>query len=137
MQLANLLLIEDNEADAALFKKFCEDHRICNKITRCERISDARGLVEANDTMYQFVVVDISLPGDSGFDFIYWLRKQPRYETVSVMVLSGSEAPSDIMEAQRLNVCVYMTKPLVAEKWWELIKVLTHLHIGLMVKEAA
>ena len=136
MELANLLLVEDNEGDALLFKQFCEEHRICNKITRSRQAEDAKARI-IDGEMYQFVVVDIGIPGNGGFDFIYWLKKQPGYENVSIMVLSGSEAEADIMEAQRLNVCVYMSKPLVVEKWWELIKVLKHLHIGLMVKEAA
>jgi two-component system response regulator len=136
MQLANLLLVEDNDDDAILFKYFCDEHRICNKITRVRTAAEAKERIEEGGE-YQFVVVDISLPSNGGFDFIYWLKKQPNYENVSIMVLSGSEAEADVMEAQRLNVCVYMSKPLVVEKWWELIKVLKHLHIGLMFRKAA
>ena len=41
MKLANILLVEDCDADAAFFRDFFERQRICNNVTRVIDYKDA------------------------------------------------------------------------------------------------
>src|SRR5262249_24929786 len=57
------------------------------------------------------VLLDWSLPGMSGIDFLRTLRAVPGYESTEVMVCSGHRRPADIHLAMRAGACEYILKP--------------------------
>ena len=61
------------------------------------------------------VLLDWSLPGMSGVDFLRTLRAVPGYETTQVMVCSGHGRPADIHLAMRAGASEYILKPFDPE----------------------
>ena len=58
MKLANILLVEDCDADAAFFHDFFERQRICNKVTHVASYSDTWLRIQIGDK-FDLLVVDI------------------------------------------------------------------------------
>jgi CheY-like chemotaxis protein len=56
-------------------------------------------------------VVDLKLPGMSGFELLDWVRRQPSLQRIVIGVLSGSDYESDIQQARALGATFYFTKP--------------------------
>ena len=135
MKLANILLVEDSDADAAFFRDFFERQRICNRIMRVVNYQDAWLHLQSGEK-FDLLVVDIRIPGNGGLELIERIKALPGYDGVPVIVTSGAEAEADVKEACRLGVLAYIVKPLSHEKWWPVIQELKKLHIGLMVEAA-
>jgi CheY-like chemotaxis protein len=137
LRLANILLVEDCDADAAFFRDFFERQRIRNKVTRVISYQDALLHIQSGE-MYDLLVVDMRIPGNGGLELIERIRTMPGYQEVPVVITSGMEVPKDVKAAKKLEVLVYMVKPLSKEKWDAAVDELK-LHIGLlvMVKAAA
>ncbi len=53
------------------------------------------------------IVLDLKLPGMSGFDLLEWRRAQPAYKAIPVFVLSSSFLPQDCTRAKALGANRY------------------------------
>ncbi|MDA9019848.1 response regulator [Flavimaricola sp.] len=57
------------------------------------------------------VILDVMLPGRSGFDILRDLRADPQTETIPVMMLTARGQTKDREMAMRLGASHFMTKP--------------------------
>jgi CheY-like chemotaxis protein len=135
MKLANILLVEDCDADAAFLRDFFERQRICNQVTRVCENHDAWLHVQGVER-FDLLVVDIRIPGPGGLELVERIKALPGYDGVPVIVTSGVDAEAHVKEACRLGVLAFSIKPMTAEKFWPVIQELKRLHIGLMVEAA-
>ena len=69
MKLANILLVEDYDDDAAFFRGFFERQRICNNVTRVLDYKDAWLQVQSGEK-FDLLVVDIRSPGNGGLELV-------------------------------------------------------------------
>jgi CheY-like chemotaxis protein len=58
------------------------------------------------------VILDLGLPGKAGFDVLAWIRKQPRFDKLPVVVLSNSSDPEDHEKASALGASLFLLKPI-------------------------
>jgi CheY-like chemotaxis protein len=58
------------------------------------------------------VLLDLKLPRKSGFEILEWIRKQPHLRSLSTIVLSSSDDPSDERRAYALGAHSFITKPI-------------------------
>jgi CheY-like chemotaxis protein len=57
------------------------------------------------------VLLDLDMPLMSGFDVLTWLRRQPRFKDLPVIVFTGSTVSPDVSRAYRLGANSFMIKP--------------------------
>jgi DNA-binding response OmpR family regulator len=106
---ARILLVEDEEhlARGLAFNLEAEGYRV-ETVERGEaalaRLGDGDG-----DAPIDLVILDVMLPGISGFDVVERLRK--RENTVPVLLLTARDAASDIVRGLDLGADDYLTKP--------------------------
>jgi len=65
------------------------------------------------------VVLDIMMPGVSGLEVLYYMRRDPALENIPVIVVSAKGLPSDIKAGMDAGATLYLTKPVA---YTELIK---------------
>ena len=58
------------------------------------------------------LIVDLKMPRMDGFQVISWLRQEPKFARLPVVMLSGSGLDKDVAEAYRLGVNSYLKKPV-------------------------
>lgn len=107
LKTTNLLLIEDNrecaESSIRVLKKFVL------KIFHASNTKVAVELLKSN--RIDFIVSDIFLSNnDSGLDFIDYLRHYN--SNIPIIVVSGYQDTEYLLRAIRLNVTVYLIKPI-------------------------
>lgn len=56
------------------------------------------------------IILDLKLPGISGFDLLEWMRAQPAYKRIPVFVLSSSFLAQDRARAEALGADRYFVK---------------------------
>lgn len=57
------------------------------------------------------ILLDIGLPGMSGWDFLTRLREDPGHAAIPVVILTGHDATAELIRGYGLGVCYYVTKP--------------------------
>lgn len=62
------------------------------------------------------VILDISMPGGSGFEVARRLRAEPRTAQVPLLFLTASERPELRDEAQTLGACGFFEEPYSSEQ---------------------
>lgn len=56
-------------------------------------------------------MLDLKLPGFSGFEIIGWIRSQPGLSGLRILVLTSSDQMKDVNDAYRLGANSFLMKP--------------------------
>lgn len=65
--------------------------------------------------------LDLKMPKLDGFAVLRWVRNQPAWRALPVIMLSGSEEPRDIRRANELGATAYLTKHPAPEVFAQLL----------------
>jgi CheY-like chemotaxis protein len=66
---------------------------------------------EAMDPLPDLVLLDINMPGLSGFDVLEAVKADERLKAVPVVMLTSSDASADVARAYELGASGYISKP--------------------------
>jgi CheY-like chemotaxis protein len=113
----HILVIEDSAEDAFLILQAittadCQAF-VCRKVAEAKSYLEGAGLFfdRRKFPLPDAVIADLDVSGESGLEFIRWLRSQPQYEHLPAFVLSGSLSKDALTQAQTLGVSRVMQKP--------------------------
>ena len=106
---ATLLYVEDNLSNIALMR-----HVIAALGTIQLHVAETghEGLALARDLRPDVILLDINLPGLSGFELKAKLDADPLTQGLPVLALSASAMPQDIQRGREAGFRDYLTKPL-------------------------
>lgn len=107
---ANLLAVDDNEANLALLKRFCE--RRGHVVSLARTGEEALDLLE--DRRFDLVILDIMLPGINGFQVLERIRESQTID-VPVVVLSSLDDVESMSVSLRLGAEDFLRKPFNGE----------------------
>ena len=68
------------------------------------------------------ILLDISMPKQSGFDVLKWVRGQPQFKSVPVLMFTSSSRPEDMEKARQLGADDYLLKPSDPLQFVELVR---------------
>jgi CheY-like chemotaxis protein len=61
------------------------------------------------------ILLDLNLPKKNGLEVLRWIRDQPAFSAIPVVILTASNQPADIHCACTLGANAYLLKPPAAE----------------------
>lgn len=121
-----ILLVEDNPADAEIAIRALKQHHLANRIVH---VMDGREALDfifgADDTVGSIprvVLLDLKLPRVSGMEVLKAIKESPETRAIPVVVLTSSSEESDLVESYNLGANSYLVKPVDFEKFSEAIK---------------
>ena len=125
-----ILLVEDNEDDVFLMKRSLKAAGIVNPLyvvddgqQAVDYLSGAGNYADRdNYPLPALVFLDLKLPLKSGLEVLAWIRQQPEFENLVVLVLTSSNEPSDLKRAYGLGANSYLVKPPTATQLLDLAK---------------
>lgn len=103
-----IYVIEDEESISKLICMYLEKSNLKTKAFL--NAEDALANIQA-DTMPDLIILDLNLPGMSGFDFLQELKKKLQENMPSVMILSARDADEDIIQGLGFGADEFITKP--------------------------
>jgi two-component system, chemotaxis family, response regulator Rcp1 len=140
-ELVQILLVEDNPGDVRLTREALKEAKFRNTL---QVVGDG---VEALAYLRQqgqysgarrphLIMLDLNLPRMDGREVLAAIKKDADLGRIPVVVLSSSEAESDIARAYELHANAYVTKPVdilhflqvvksIEEFWVEIVKLPT------------
>ncbi|MCL2792412.1 MAG: response regulator [Spirochaetaceae bacterium] len=68
-----------------------------------------------NNNKVDIILLDISMPNISGFEFLGDIRKIPSYMDVPIIIVSGNTGEDFFNEARNSSAADVLTKPVSAE----------------------
>ncbi|WP_139215100.1 GAF domain-containing protein [Oceanisphaera psychrotolerans] len=108
-QPCSVLYVEDNPANQRLMLEVFEER----KWIHLDCVHSAELAFEmACSTPPDLILMDINLPGMSGFDAVRLLARHPQTCAIPVVALSANAMPEDIKNAMRAGFRDYLTKPI-------------------------
>jgi CheY-like chemotaxis protein len=130
MNSNTILLVEDNEDDAFFMKRALHDAGISNPVVLLEDGKQAIDYLNgagdyadrAKNPLPMVVFLDLKLPFKSGHEVLEWIRQQPQFAKLIVIVLTSSNEPVDLNRAYKNGANSYVVKPPTPEELTELAK---------------
>jgi chemotaxis family two-component system response regulator Rcp1 len=120
MNVAKIVLIEDNPGDVFLFELALKENGIPCELTRFDNGAEALlGLCapeEANAFVPDAILLDLNTPRSDGFQVLTKLKQFPRLSHVPLALLTSSQASSDRHRAALQNVR-FIQKPAHLEEF--------------------
>ncbi|MFA9517646.1 response regulator [Halopenitus sp. H-Gu1] len=122
-----ILLAEDNPGDAKLTEKAFEQGNILNNLYIVENGVEAmkflrqEGEFEDNPRP-DLVLLDLNMPRKDGWEVLEEIDEDPDLRGFPVIVLTSSEAESDIVRSYELQANAYLTKPVDYSGFMDIIQ---------------
>ena len=113
-----ILLLENDESDVFLFRRalgrlpFNGTVRIVSTVTEARAYLLHTGLFTDSEYYHRpdLIVCDVKLWSGTGLQFLEWIRDQPDFASIPVVMLSGSALPEDKVKAGHLGARAFYTK---------------------------
>jgi len=108
--MMNVLLIEDDpdvsETIISVLENFFPE-------TVIEHIADGDGFRKGiwRSGKFDLVVLDIMMPGITGFDVCRQMRSYPATKNIPILVLTGYDTPQNEEKIKAAGATAYMAKP--------------------------
>jgi len=113
-----VVLIEDNPADVLLIREAIRDAGLALELITFSDVPEAiAGLEDHAAARPDAILVDLNLPKGEGMTVIQALKASARLADVPLAILTSSESPRDLEQAQRLGVTRYIHKPATLDEF--------------------
>ena len=124
-----ILLVEDNPDHAELVKRSFDEHRVANRIFHVIDGEEALNYLfnrgnysEPNkNPIPHLILLDLRLPKVDGLDVLKELRSSDKLSKIPVVILTTSNAETDIARAYEHHANSYLVKPVDFDKFTQLM----------------
>jgi CheY-like chemotaxis protein len=125
----NFLLVEDDEVDVKNVQRAFKRNNINNPLFVAGNGEEALERLRGNGNspiipLPQVILLDLNMPKMGGLEFLQELRKDPRFKSLSVFVLTTSDEERDKIAAYNFNIAGYILKPIEFDQFMDTIKTL-------------
>ncbi|MDX8410215.1 MAG: response regulator [Mariprofundales bacterium] len=113
----NMLLIEDNPADARLVEEALHENKV---LIDLHTVNDGETALDylhqrgtfSNAATPDLILLDLNLPGMDGREILTHIKQDPLLLKIPTIILTTSQADRDIIATYKLNANAYVIKPL-------------------------
>ena len=124
------LIADDSDDDLLLISRAFQKANIPNPVYTVnggnEAIAYLSGEGKYSDRrqfpLPDLFLLDLKMPGTNGLDVLAWLRKQPAFHALRVVVLTSSKQIHDVSQAFLLGANLFLVKPTDFQDFVELSK---------------
>jgi CheY-like chemotaxis protein len=127
-----LLYVEDNPANLALVEQLIARRDDLRLMTA---VSGHLGVMLARQNRPDLTLMDINLPGMSGYGALQILRDDPATCQIPVIALSANAMPRDIEKGIKAGFFGYLTKPIMVREFMDALDAALQHAAGLSVAE--
>lgn len=123
---AQVLLVEDNRGDAVLTRRAFKRANLASDIVVAETGEKGLSILRregehAEAARPDLILLDLNLPHMHGQDFLQTVKEDPQFKRIPVIVLSSSSADMDVTASYDRHANGYITKPLDAETYDDIV----------------
>jgi len=130
-----ILLVEDNEDDVVIIQEVFTDMRLATLINVVRDGEEALAYLQQKGKykvacMPDIVLLDINMPKKNGFEVLEAMKKDPRLQSLPVIMMTTSHREEDVVRAYAEGACSYIHKHVDLDQFKQLIKQFEHYWTG-------
>jgi two-component system, response regulator len=118
-EAVEILLVEDNDADAEMTTRAIRKGNIVNRLVRVRDGVEALEFVfregayaKRNGGNPRLILLDLKMPRLGGIDVLRRLKADESAKTIPVVVFTSSAEERDVIDSYKLGVNSYLVKPV-------------------------
>lgn len=120
----NVFVIDDSKADITFIQEAFNDNDLIHKVSPfTNSTSFIKRSQESSywDIIPDLILLDLNMPETSGLTIADTIRRNPKYENVPIVILSGSDSEGDVQEGYSHGANAYIKKPDDYSGWIAMI----------------
>jgi len=122
--VSKILIIDDDVTMTELLKTLLDmEGHTPTAVNDSTKAIDIAGLVDP-----ELIMLDLMMPGLSGFDLCELLHQDPRFANIPIIIVSARDDAESKQRAIKAGAKDYFTKPFDADELMQKIKELTSIH---------
>ncbi len=122
-----ILLVEDNPAEVRLTVEGLKEARIANNLSS---VTDGDSAIEYLHRRGKYrdaprpdlILLDLNLPGVDGRAVLRHVKEDPQLKVIPVVIITSSEAETDILKAYEAHANCFISKPIDFEGFTSVIR---------------
>ena len=123
-----ILLVEDREDDVLFTRRAFEKANLLNPLQVVPNGEEAIAYLKGEGKYSErdefplpaLVLLDLQMPRKNGFEVLKWIREQPDFRALRVVVLTTSDRIQDVNRAYQLGANSFLVKPVDFSNFVEL-----------------
>src|SRR5438105_160194 len=121
---SSIMLVDDDQNDVRFVQLAFKRSQLLNPLIiaasgeECVRYLQGEGVFR-NRQLYPvpaLILLDLTMPRLDGFEVLKWIRSQPQFVEMRVVVLAGTGSLAQVQRAYELGANSFMVKPLDLER---------------------
>jgi chemotaxis family two-component system response regulator Rcp1 len=129
MKPIKVLLVEDNEADVELTRETFEHSKLNVELVVAEDGVEAIDILTGRTDRYpavrpDLILLDLNLPRVDGRQVLLTIKDDRELKKIPVVVLTSSDAESDVVASYQLGANCFITKPGDFRKYQDVVQAL-------------
>ena len=117
--MKTILIVEDSATTRALIRAVIDE---IGEYETVEAESGFEALKMLPQQEYDLIVTDINMPDINGLELINFVRNNPRYNHLPIIIVSTERSEEDKKRGMALGATAYVTKPFKSSELQEIIK---------------
>jgi CheY-like chemotaxis protein len=124
--IIDILLVEDSPTDAMLAREAFSEAKVANCL---HHVSDGIEAIEflrrqgkyAHAPRPDLILLDLNMPRKDGREVLAEIKVDPDLMMIPVLVMTSSQAESDVVKSYKLHCNGYVVKPLDFQQFTEVV----------------
>ncbi len=117
--MKTILIVEDSTTTRSLIRAVIEE---LGDFETAEAASGFEALKMLPLQEYDLIITDINMPDINGLELISFVRNNPRYKHLPIIIVSTERSEEDKKRGMALGATAYVTKPFKSIELQEIIK---------------
>lgn len=122
-----ILLVEDNPGDVRLTQEVFKEGKVSNILNIVYNGEEAMDFLRqegrfANAPRPDIILLDLNLPRKDGREVLAEIKADPDLKRIPVVVLTTSQAESDLIQSYNLHANCYIVKPVDLDQFINVVK---------------
>jgi two-component system chemotaxis response regulator CheY len=117
--MKTILIVEDSATTRSLIRAVIDE---LGDFETVEASSGFEALKILPAQHYDLIVTDINMPDINGLELISFVRNNPRYDHLPVIIVSTERSEEDKKRGMALGAAGYIAKPFKSSELQEIIK---------------
>ena len=117
----SILLVEDDTIEVMKFKRVLKSISESYKIIEATNGEAALEYLTKRESLPDIILLDLNMPKMNGLEFLKILKNDAILKFLPTIILTTSSNQKDLLEAYKIGIAGYVTKPLKYEDYVEKI----------------
>lgn len=125
--MKNILIVEDSNSARSMILAAIEECDDFDDIVTFEAATGFEALKQIPLHDFHLIITDINMPDISGLELVYFVKNEPRYKNIPLLIVSTERTREDQRRGLDIGADAYITKPFTPEELRNKIKNLLEL----------